>query len=318
MTNTDSTATPDPRDTSFDSHAGGPSEPARAAQSPARLIYWSIRRELWEHRWLYIVPLIIAAVFLAGFAVGVTHVPLTRVAGAAAVPAHWLDNVGFEYVTYALMLAYVVLAAIYCLEALYGERRARGVLFWKSLPVSDLLTVVAKASVPIVILPLITFALIVVTQGIMFLLGTAVVLGKGANPSALWVQASVLPMWLAMLYHLVTVHALYWAPLYAWLLLVSGWARRAPFLWASVPVAVVLIIEHLVFRASAFAHMLLSRLGGGPAALAFPPPENMSMQAPTLANLGAFLVSPGLWIGFAVTAGLLVAAARLRRYQGPI
>lgn len=317
MMNTDSTATPEPRDPPSDSHAGGSPEPARAAQSPARLIYWSIRRELWEHRWLYIVPLIVAAVFLLAFAARAAHVPLTRVAGAPAVPAKWLDDVGFDYVSLALMLAYFVLAIIYCLEALYGERRARAILFWKSLPVSDLLTVLAKACIPIVILPLLTITLIVVTQGVMLLIGTAVVTGKGANPSALWLQAAVPSAWLAMLYHLVTVHALYWAPLYAWLLLVSAWARRAPFLWATVPVVVVLIIEHLVFRTSAFAHMLISRIGGGPAALPYPPAENMPMQAPTLTNLGTFLVSPGLWIGFAVAAAFLAGAVRLRRYQGP-
>jgi len=44
----------------------------------------------------------------------------------------------------------------------------------------------------------------------------------------------------------------------------------------------------------------------------------MPMQAPTLVNLGAFLASPGLWIGLAASAVLLAAAARLRRHQGPI
>jgi ABC-2 type transport system permease protein len=316
--NTDSTATGDPGDPASHAQAAASADPPRAAQSSARLIYWSIRRELWEHRWLYIVPLIIAAVFLAGSAISMTHVPLVGGAGIPAVPAHWLDNVGFGYVSLALMLAYVVLAVLYCLEALHGERRARGILFWKSLPVSDLLTVSAKASVPIVILPLITFATIVATQGVLLLFGTGVVMGKGANPSALWLQASLPSMWLAMLYHLVTVHALYWAPFYAWMLLVSAWARRAPFLWATVPVAVVLILERLVFRTSVLADLLLAQLGGGAAALPFPPPENMPMRAPTLVNLGAFLASPGLWIGLAVSAAFLAAAARLRRHQGPI
>ncbi len=85
-----------------------------------------------------------------------------------------------------------------------------------------------------------------------------------------------------------------------------------------MPVAAVLILERLVFNTSAFANMLLSRLGGGPAAIPFPPPANMPMEAPTLANLGGFLASPGLWIGLAVCAAFLAAAVRVRRYQGPI
>ena len=128
----------------------------------------------------------------------------------------------------------------------------------------------------------------------------------------------LLPMWAALLYHLLTVHALYYAPIYGWMLLVSAWARRAAFLWAALPVAAVLIVERLVFNTSAFAHVLLSRLGGGPAAIPFPPPANMPMEAPTLANLEGFLASPGLWIGLAVFAAFLAGAAWLRRRQGPI
>lgn len=102
-------------------------------------------------------------------------------------------------------------------------------------------------------------------------------------------------------------------------------AIMSPIAWpldtyssGGLPVAAVLIIEKRVFNTSAFAHMLLSRLGGGPAAIPFPPSADMPMQAPTLANVGAFLASPGLWIGFAVCALFLAAAVRLRRYRGPI
>ena len=141
----------------------------------------------------------------------------------------------------------------------------RSILFWKSLPVSDVTTVIAKASIPILILPLITFAVLVVTQGIMLLAGGAALLGRGAGEAAApWTQMPILPLWTAMLYHLLTVHALYYAPIYGWLLLVSAWARRAPILWASLPVAAILIVERLVFNTSAFGHMLLARPGGRP------------------------------------------------------
>jgi len=280
-------------------------------------LYWSVRRELWEHRWTYIVPLIIAALSLVGFAIAAVLLPLTQGVGSRS-PAPGSLKTSFDFASGTVMLAYVVITVIYCLEALHGERRDRGILFWKSLPVSDVTTVIAKASIPIVVLPLITFAIIVVTETIMFLEGSAVLLGRGVSMAVLWTQTPLLPMWAASLYHLVTVHGLYYAPIYGWLLLVSAWARRAAFLWASLPPAAILIIEHHVFNTSTFTHILLSRLEGGPAAVAFPPPANMTLTAPTLANLGAFLASPGLWIGFAVCAVFLAAAIRLRRYQGPI
>ncbi len=252
-----------------------------------------------------------------GFAIVVIRVPFTKIAGLPSGPARALEG-PFDFASDVLMLTYVVVTVIYCCAALHNERQDRTILFWKSLPVSDLTTVLAKASVPIIALPAITFAVIVCTQGIMSLIGSAILLGRGASPGALWAQVPLLTMWVAMLYHLVTVHALYYAPFYGWFLLVSGWARRATFLWVILPVVAILILEKLVFDSAAFAHILLARLGGGPAAVPFPPPHNMPMEAPTLANLGAFLASPGLWIGSAICAIFLAAAARLRKYQGPI
>jgi ABC-2 type transport system permease protein len=290
------------------------------ALSPARLVYWSVLRELWEHRWIYIVPLIVAAVFLVGFVIGTARVRLP-LAPKAHLTTHSLPRLleaPFDFASGVLMVTYMVLAVIYCLGALHAERWDRSILFWKSLPVSDTTSVLAKSSIPIVILPLITIAITVVTQGIMFLAGSAVLLGRGVNVTELWPQLPLLSMWGATSYHLFTVHALYYAPFYGWLLLISGWARRAAFLWASVPVAAVLIIEKLVFNSAAFARLLLSRLEGGSAAIPFPPPGNMPLEAPTLANLGAFLASPGLWIGFVLCAVFLAVAVRLRRYQGPI
>jgi ABC-2 type transport system permease protein len=308
----DSTATPDP---ASEPKADGSPTFGPAALSPVRLFYWSVRRELWENRFLYAVPLIVAAVVLLGFAFGAAYHPHIRVSGPQGGAAHAIAT-PLNIAVFAVMLAYVILTVVYCLGALYNERSDRSILFWKSLPVSDVTTVIAKASIPILVLPLITFAVLVVTQGIMMLVASATLLGGGG--AAPWMHTPLVPLWAAMLYHLLTVHALYYAPIYGWLLLVSAWARRAPILWASLPVAAAIIVEKLVFNTSAFGHMLLSRLGGGPGSIEYPPPGNMPIQAPTLANLLAFLASPGLWIGLAVCALFLAAAVRVRRYQGPI
>jgi len=40
---------------------------AQTVLSPTRPLYWSIRRELWENRSIYIAPLAAAAVYLFGF-----------------------------------------------------------------------------------------------------------------------------------------------------------------------------------------------------------------------------------------------------------
>ena len=62
------------------------------------------------------------------------------------------------------MMAAFIVSIFYSLETLHGERRDRSILFWKSLPVSDLTTVLSKASIPLVVLPLVGFAIIVATE----------------------------------------------------------------------------------------------------------------------------------------------------------
>jgi ABC-2 type transport system permease protein len=119
------------------------------------------------------------------------------------------------------------------------------------------------------------------------------------------------------------VIALWHAPLYGWLLLVSGWARRAPFLWAVLPLLAIGVFEWIAFRTSYFGSLLHYRLGGFIAA-AFDLKDKNGVAIDAhfipLAQLapGRFLSSPGLWIGLIVAAALLAAAVRLRRYREPI
>jgi ABC-2 type transport system permease protein len=102
-------------------------------------------------------------------------------------------------------------------------------------------------------------------------------------------------------------------PLYGWLLLVSAWARRAPFLWAGLPLLAIGVLEKIAFNTSHFVAMLGSRLSGGPEGIPYPAQSSVVMHEVTLLTLGKFLISPGLWIGLALFAVFLAAAVRLRR-----
>jgi ABC-2 type transport system permease protein len=286
----------------------------------SRRFYWSVQRELWENRSLYLAPLAVAALFLVAFVIG--HNPRSHVhIGFSPNSMHPQGPEVFEqpYTIAALLLMGTTffVAVFYCLEALHGERRDRSILFWKSLPVSDTTTVLAKASIPILILPLITFATVLVTQGIMLLLSTAVMLARGQNVADLW---SHLPLWqmsLMLFFHMLVIHGLWYAPFYGWLLLVSAWARRAPFLWAVLPPVVVGVIEKIAFNTSHFAALLGFRFGGSPEKVPFTVGP-MSMGVLTTSDVVQFFTDPGLWTGLALTAVFLAAAVRLRRYREPM
>src|ERR1700676_1919821 len=297
---------------SFDSQKIAP-----AAMSATRPLYWSVRRELWEYRSIYIAPLAAALVFLLGFFISMVSLR-RRIHGVwplDSAPGRDVFATRYELAAALIMGTGLIVGIFYSLDALYGERRDRSILFWKSLPVSDLITVLTKLTIPIVILPLLSFAITIATQFIMLLLSSIILLGSGVNIATLWTEASFIHVSLVLLYHLLTVHGLWYAPLYGWLLLVSAWARRAPFLWAFLPPFVICGVEKIAFNTSHFLAMLQTRLIGQGDAMAphSAPPDFMASLMPA-----HFFSTPGLWTGLAVAAVFLAAAVRLRRYQGPI
>ncbi len=310
-------------DSDSDSHTnesdGNDSQAAVLRVIPqGQLLYWSVRRELWENRSLYIAPAAVASVYLLAYFISTIHLREKMLSALALDPMQQQESIQQPYTFAALLIMGVslIVGVFYCLDSLYGERRERSVLFWKSLPVSDLMTVLSKASIPLVVLPLITFAVSLAVWWIMLLFSTAVLLGNHGTVSLLWTHTAWMRMSAMLLYHLLAVHALWWAPFWGWLLLVSAWARRAPFLWAGLPVLAIAVLEKIALNTNYFASLLIDRFFGGPQSPGSRA-DSMSMDhmSPTLMQL---LASTSFWIGLAVCAAFLVIAVRLRRSREPI
>ncbi len=282
-----------------------------------RPMYWSIRRELWENRSVYVAPLAVAAVFLFGFALSTIMLP-HHLRAAALDPAKQerMLVMPFSAAPGLIILTSFIVGAFYCLEALYGERRDRSILFWKSLPVSDLTTVLSKASIPLVVLPSIAIAVSLATQLVMLFLSTVVLSASGVGAAALWSRLPLFTMTLIMFYG-VAVHVLWHAPLYAWLLLISGWARRTPLLWVVLPPMALGVFERIAFHTSLVASLVGYRVIGA-MRVAFVATEGHDIRRLAQLDPLRFLISPGLWIGLIAAAAFLAAAARLRRDREPI
>lgn len=266
--------------------------------------FWSLRRELWESKYIYLAPLGVAAVFLLAFAI--------------AYPSHRRQAMTIPYeISAALIMGSALLVGLfYALDALYSERRDRSILFWKSLPVSDLTAVLSKLAIPLVIVPLLSFVITIVTQLLMLLLSSAVRLVTGLNVAELWSDpVSFLHFSSILLYHILLVHGLWYLPIYGWLLLVSAWAPRAPLLWAVLPPFVIYGVEKLAFNTSYFLALLQERFLG-PSSHAAGATKNMLVTDQLIPH--HFFSEPGLWTGMAVGAIFIAAAVRLRRYRGPI
>lgn len=284
-----------------------------------RQLDWSVRRELWENRSIYLAPAAVAAFTLLGFLISVGRLPSRMREAIALDPMQQREIIErpLDFAALLIMGAALLVAIFYCLDALHGERRDRSILFWKSLPVSDLTTVLAKASIPLLVLPVVTFAVTMIAQGIMLLVSRAVLAGSGVNAEAAWRHISFWHMSAMLLYHLVAIHGFLYAPFYGWMLLASAWARRLPILWAALPPIALGVFEKIAFNTSYFGGWFAERLGGGSDGAA-PAAGSMSMDALTQPMPGQLLTSPDLWVGLVLTAGFLAIAVRLRRERGPI
>jgi ABC-2 type transport system permease protein len=285
-----------------------------------RPFYWSVWREVWENRSLYIAPLVVAVVVVLGFLVSTVGLAERRQAVLLLGPEKARAGIEMPYDVAAMTLIFTafIVGVFYCLDALYGERRDRSILFWKSLPVSDLTTVLSKVTIPLAVLPLIVLAIIVATHLVMLLWTSGVLIGHGMNPGSTWATVPWIQNWLVLVYGLAAI-ALWHAPIYGWALLVSSIVRHAAFLWAVLPLMVIGLFERITFGTSHFTSLLRQRLFGfAPGAFGFEPKHGIAIDSLWQLTPGKYLSSFGLWIGLVVAALFIAIAVRLRRYRGPL
>ena len=268
-----------------------------------------VRRELWEHGSLVWAPLAMALMtivvsLVSGMVKGSVDIdlgedrPLPELFGDAEKQRGIFTLVMAGLVLPQLLVAFVVVF-FYLLDCLFTERRDRSILFWKSLPVSDAKTVLSKLFVALVAVPLWSWALSLVVGLVVFGVVAAQVSGTPAAGLGTWHGGTWLTVQAAVLGKMV-IAALWYLPVAGWLLLVSVLAKRAPFLWATLPFLVLSLAERIALGSNVVGALVAQRLFG------FSEEVSLMSEFPLLA-------SPGLWIGVAVGAALVYAAIRVRR-----
>jgi ABC-2 type transport system permease protein len=320
---------------SIEADAGASSAPQAVAAPTAprgRPYLWSVRRELWENHSTWIAPLAAAGFVLFGFTISLVHKPHSMKALASLSPDKQmaLRFAPFGIVAAALILTTVVVGIFYCLGTLYNERRDRSILFWKSMPVSDLTTVLAKATIPLVILPAVAFVIVCATQLVMLLFNSLALASHQTELTQLWSTVPLFRLWGIILYALVTL-TLWHAPLYGYFLALSAWVKKGPFLWAVLPPIALSVFERLAFDTSYVSSLVRDRLFGSFGAAFTGGSGHMSFgdeKTAVAAHSGnfhlpvpdptKFVTTPGLWIGLVVAVALVALAAWQRRRREPI
>ena len=235
--------------------------------------------------------------------------PTAEDAGAVAAPPEDASpgrtdelNAALQLVHKLFLFVLVLVCANYLLAALYTDRRDRSILFWKSMPVSEIREVLSRYAVALVVAPLVYIAVSVVAQAVCLGLGMALVWRMELDPMSLvWQRVDLLQL---LLHHMAgyLLMVLWLAPTYAWLLLASAAATRSPFMFALTPVLGLLMAERILLDSGRLATALgrhVPHLGGGPYA-------GFHWQGMT--DL------PALILGLLFAALALAGAVYLRRY----
>ena len=218
----------------------------------------------------------------------------------------------------------------YLLGSLYDDRKDRSILFWKSLPTSDTLTLASKLVAAMVVIPTFFLLILIITHIIMALIGSLLVLSVDGNPWTLFLGvANPLKAWV-MIAASWYAHSIWALPMYGWLMLVSAFAPRGPLLFATLPPLVLAVLQTWIEFLRTFTlksnivgvvgewmfntpAILTAEVhdGAGKIALGVPLTEEFD-HAVSLANMLDRLFSVQMLAGLAVAAVFLAAALWLR------
>ena len=313
---------------------------------------WLLRREFWEHKGAFFwTPVAVAAAMLllvgGGFmyamafggseAIQINGHNVVSIQGIPPALRYKIAHVaasGYLGLAARLCIVRAVVLFFDCLAAWPDDRRDRSILFWKSLPLSDRDTVLSKAATALVVAPLITIAIGVVTGLALLVLGMISAAGKGVNlfaPVLMEPNLYLGPLYLLAFLPLYVVWAL---PTVGWLLMVSSWARSKVFLWAvGTPLVVALLLKwfniivghvsNSVIDVDWFVQEVVLRGLAGLVPgiwLSYGDIETINQQVgldpTTLLGLSYSTLShPSTWVAAVAGAAMIYAAMRLRRWR---
>jgi ABC-2 type transport system permease protein len=290
---------------------------------------WLIRREVWEHKAIWVAPAIVIGCLVLLILTENVHLgPIGELDGETAfsnaLPELQVKLLVLTYAGLALVMDMVlgIVAFFYALDSLYSDRRDRSVLFWKSLPLSDFETVLSKFVVAAILIPLVALAASVVAQLVVAAGGSARLALAGLPGGLMW-QPEALVGGFSVAFLWCVTAILWYAPIVGYLMLASAWAPRGPFLWAVLPAVGLWIGERVIVGSTYVGDFITDRLFGLYRVLGSRNGADLD-QAEGLeavrnldltGSLRDFYAAPELWAGVLAAALLLLGAMWVRRYR---
>lgn len=199
----------------------------------------------------------------------------------------------------------------YLLGSLYEERKDKSILFWKSMPVSDAMTVLSKLLAAAIVAPALAFFFILTTQVAVLLIASVLSISADVGVwGTLWGPAQLYSYWPLLL--AVLALQVFWSlPIYGFVMLVSCCARSVPLVWVLAVPAGIALVESMLLRGSWFSGFFLSHLL--PLSIGADS-DNVRDWSDLLDKSFSLDMGSGLLVGVA----LLFATIRLRRSSDEI
>jgi ABC-2 type transport system permease protein len=295
-----------------------------------------VRRELWEHRAIFVTPLVIGTIVTLGTLTALMFVGEFQnelnlaIFGAQNVAGEFERRAAltafFGGTSWLFLLGLGVLTVFYALDALYAERKDKSILFWRSLPVTDAETVISKLVTAVLVIPAIAIAGIIVTHLVNLVITSIWVASKGGSAGMLiWGSVPFFDNWMATIL-VIYATTIWMSPFLGWFLFVSAWTKRAPFMVAFLPLVLVPMIEGIFMRSAHFAEAVWGRGAKIPLFQAdinveeFFDEDSLHLSEEMVSllahiDLGRFFSSVDTWIGVVVCGLLTTAAIYVRRYR---
>ena len=295
-----------------------------------------IKREIWEHRSIWLTPIAIASIvtfgtlaalaFAGDFAdeLNLAIFGAQNIAGEAGRKAV-LSGLFFGS-SGLFFLSLGILIVFYSLDSLYSERKDKSILFWRSLPVTDAETVISKLATALLVIPAAMIIAIISTHLINLSVTSIWVSMKGGDAGLLiWGSVPLLSDWLSAI--IIVYAAVIWmSPLVGWFLFVSAYTKRSPFMMAFLPLALIPLLEGIFLHSKEFATMVWGRMASIPIHSGVADIEelfdddNFKLNEQMISvlehlDIGRFVSSPSMWAGVLVCGLLSFAAIYVRRFR---
>ena len=277
------------------------------------ILFTMIRREIQEHKLAFIyAPFIVALVLclvIISVYLGLTDIQTTTfnfstelydeefqedMLQATPESKTAVIRAGLTVLGLPILLTVGFGLLAYSLSTFADERKDRSLIFWRSLPVSDLTTVMSKLIFVVIVIPLLVVPNLFLLQ-LISLLSVSIYFVSNDIVSFGYVWTSYfISDWFRIIFSL-WAQALWSLPILLWLMLAGTYFKK-PVIGAIVPLVAMVVLEGIIFKANNIQEFIENRLGFWSRSDSFPI-EYAEARVVDISDIYLLVTTQAFWIG---------------------